>query len=333
MSITWQPTDADRETFDRELADFVPARVFDVHAHLWQADWWSDPPGHVRAAPRVVGALQYAQHMAWILPGRQVRALHFAYPFPTDSQAARLSANEFVASQLAGEPAAPGQFLVGPQDDPEWVREQVRRMGMRGLKPFSFYAEVGNIWEAELPDYLPEGIMRVADEEGWTVTVHLMRARGVADASNQYWVRRYCETYSDCQIILDHCARGFNPYHAMEGLPALAGLGNLWIDTSAVCNATAVLAALDALGPERMLYGSDFYVSQMRATNFPLGDTFLWLDEESPVQLPAYAPTRVWPLLGIENLRAIKAAFRFARLTDAQVEAFFWGNAAALLGA
>ncbi len=49
--------------------------------------------------------------------------------------------------------------------------------------------------------------------------------------------------------------------------------------------------------------------------------------------LPEYAPTMTWPLIEIENLRAIKTAFRIAKLTDAQVEAFFHNNAARLLGA
>jgi predicted TIM-barrel fold metal-dependent hydrolase len=329
LPVTWQLLESDREAFARDLDTFVQPRVFDIHAHLWEANWWADPPSHVAAAPATIGRREYQDHIQWILPGREVEALHFAYPFPTDAPGALRQANEFVGAQIAGH--SPGQFLVSPSDDPDWVRQEVRRLGMRGLKPFCFYANVPNIWEAELPDYLPEPIMRVAHEEGWTITIHLVRARGIADPSNLHWVRHYCQTYPNAQLILDHCARGFNPYHTLEGLSELSGLVNLWVDTSAVCSPAAVQAALEAIGPHRLLYGSDFYVSHMRATNFPLGDTFLWLDEDSPVTLPAYAPGAGWPLTGLENLRAIKAAFHFARLTDSQVEAFFHTNALGLL--
>jgi len=78
-------------------------------------------------------------------------------------------------------------------------------------------------------------------------------------------------------------------------------------------------------------YGSDFYCSHIRGTNLPLGDSFLWLAEEAPVWGEvAYGQKPV--LLGLENLRAIKAACEVLHLGDAEVEAIFWGNAARILG-
>ncbi len=363
MPTTWELRDRDQELFARELDSFVPPEVFDVHAHLYRADWWDDPPGHVRVGPPEVTPAVYREQMQWILPGRQVQALHFAYPFPANDPQRLRAANEWVSTQLAaelpptdappaGERQSPppaggascpacretgrpayrgGQLLLWPGDDPEAVREQARALGLRGLKPFCFYAPVADTWQAEVPDYLPEPVMAVADQEGWTITLHLMRSRGIADRSNQHWVRRYCERYPNAQIILDHCARGFNPYHVLEGLPTLAGLGNLWVDTSAVCDPLAVLAALEVVGPGRLLYGSDFYVSHIRGHNFALGDSFLWLDEDSSLPPAPYAGEWSLPLVGLENLRAVKAAFRAARLTDSQVEAYFSGNARTLL--
>jgi glutamate-1-semialdehyde 2,1-aminomutase len=172
----------------------------------------------------------------------------------------------------------------------------------------------------------------VCHEEGWSVTLHLVRSRGIADASNRHWVRHYCETYPDLQLILDHCARGFNPYHVLEGLPQLADLPNVWLDTSAVCNATAFQAALSIMGPRRVMYGSDFYVSHMRGTNYPVGDTFIWVYESDGLPALPYAEGFEWPLVGTENLRAAKAACLSAKLTDTEIEAYFWGNAARLLG-
>jgi len=331
LSITWELQEQDRETFARELDAFVPDKVIDIHAHLYQAHWWADEPPHVTAGPAEVGAKAYREHMEWILPGRDLEALYFAYPFPTESGEDTFAANSWVAAQVAGEPNGRAQFLVRPTDDPDWVREQAAALGFSGLKPFSFYAPGERTWDAEIPDYLPASLMEAANADGWTITLHLVRSRGIADASNQHWIRRYCEAYPNAQIILDHCARGFNPHHVLEGLPALSGLSNLWVDTSSVCNSLAVSAVLDIIGPERMLYGSDFYVSHMRGTNFGVGDTFLWLDEDNAPPAPVYAPDFRLPLVGIENLRAVKAAVQLARLTDSQIEDYFRGNAARLL--
>jgi len=331
MDITWRLLDADKRTFAAELDGFVPPKVYDVHAHMYRADFWADPPPQVLVGPRNITLEVYREQMGWILPGRELHALMFPYPFPSDSADDLSRANAWTAEQVHKDPLSRGQLLVRPTDDPDWVRQQVNHLGLRGLKPFCFYADVDNTWEAEIPDYLPEALVAVAGEEEWSITLHLMRSRGVADPSNQYWIRRYCENYPGMQLILDHCARGFNPHHVLEGLPALADLGNLWVDTSGVCNALSVQAVLGIVGPRRILYGSDFYVSHIRGTNFSVGDSFLWIDEDTPLAAPVYAGDFTLPLVGIENLRAVKAAFEQMRLSDTQIEDYFWGNAARLL--
>jgi glutamate-1-semialdehyde 2,1-aminomutase len=332
MSVTWQLCDHDREVFTRELEDFVPPRVFDAHAHLYRSHFWTtNVPPYVQVGPPDVTLAVYREHMQWILPGREVHALHMGYPGRELSPETVAASNDWVAQEVSADPLGRSHLMVTPDMAPEFVRQEGRRLGMRGLKPYAAFTAREDWLQAEIPEYLPEPFVRVCQEEGWSVTLHLVRSRGLADASNQHWVRHYCETYPDMRLILDHCARGFNPYHVLEGLPELAGLANLWIDTSAVCSATAMQACLEIMGPQRVMYGSDFYVSHMRGTNYPLGDTFIWVDETSQIAPPAYAELRL-PLVGIENLRAAKAACRLARLTEAQIEDYFWGNAARLLG-
>ena len=330
MTTTWQVRDEDRAFFARELQTFVPDRVYDMHAHLWrERDWEGQPPALVRAAPAEVTLEVYRQSMAWILPGREIHGLHFAFPtiFPNDPA----PCNEWVSRQIAKDPLARGQFYVRPTDDPDWVRQEVKRLGLRGFKPFAGFAPRPDKGNAEIPEFFPEWIARLAHEEGWSVTLHMMRPRSLADPSNQHWIRTYCRKYPDMTLILDHCARGFNPYHALKGLKQLPDLPNLYADTSVVCSPLGVMVCLQQLGADHVLYGSDFYCSHIRGTNLPLGDSFLWLEEEAPVwDEVAYGQKPV--LLGLENLRAIKAACEVLHLGDAEVEAIFWGNAARILG-
>ncbi len=333
MAITWELREADREVFARELDSFVPARVFDAHTHLYRAEFWPDPaPAYVKVGPPAVTLEVYREHMQWILPGREVHALHMAYPGRGLTPEAIAGGNEWVAAQVAQDPLGRAHLMVTPDMDPEFVRQEGRRLGMCGLKVYAAFAAREDYYQAELPEYLPQPFVQVCGEEGWSITLHLVRSRGVADASNQHWIRHYCEAYPDMQLILDHCARGFNPYHVLEGLPRLEDLENVWLDTSAMCNATALAAAIEIMGPQRVMYGSDFYVSHMRGTNYPVGDTFMWVYEDDGPPAPVYADGFAWPLVGIENLRAAKAAAVLARLTDTEIEAYFWGNAATLLG-
>jgi len=332
MAITWQLRDEDRETFAAELDHFVPDRIYDVHGHLYRTEFWDKSPGgagpQTAAGPPDITLDVYREQMAWLFPGREVHGMHFPLAFVADTG----PGNAWIGQEIAKDPLARGQFLVRPTDDPEWVRQEVKRLGLRGLKPFSTYAQVKNYWQAEIPDYLPEPIVAVASQEGWSITLHMVRSAGVADPSNQHWIRRYCEKYPGIQLILDHCARGFNPYQTMNGLAKLTGLDNLWIDTSVICNSLAVEAALKVLGPHRVLYASDFCISHFRGTNVGVADSFLWLYEDTPVWQVPYRDEIVPLLVGIENLRAVKAACWTLGLSDRQIEDYFWGNAAKLLG-
>ena len=329
VALTWEVREEDSEFFERELQSFVPDRVYDMHAHLWRArDWEGQPPAMVRVAPAEATMEVYKECMGWILPGREVHGLHFAFPtiFPNDP----VPCNEWVSQQIKKDPLARGQFYVRPTDEPEWVRGEIKRLGLRGFKPFAGFAQRPDKSNAEIPEFFPEWIARLAHEEGWSITLHMMRPRSLADPSNQHWIRTYCEKYPDMTLILDHCARGFNPYHAIEGLEQMQGLPNLYADTSVVCSPLGVMACLKYLGVRNVLYASDFYCSHIRGTNLPVGDSFLWLEEDTPVwDVVIYEEEPV--LLGLENLRAIKAACQMLNLSDSEVESIFWHNAARVL--
>ena len=81
--------------------------------------------------------------------------------------------------------------------------------------------------------------MRVAHELGLTITLHIVRDRALADPLNQATIKRYCQDFPNMRLILAHAARGFNPWHTIEGIDSLRGLSNVFFDTSAVTEAGA----------------------------------------------------------------------------------------------
>ncbi|MBC7819880.1 MAG: hypothetical protein IAG10_23600, partial [Planctomycetaceae bacterium] len=42
--MDWQLLDRDRVIWERELASFVPPRVFDSHLHLYELNHFNGPP-------------------------------------------------------------------------------------------------------------------------------------------------------------------------------------------------------------------------------------------------------------------------------------------------
>lgn len=313
----------DRTFWERELASFVPDRVFDAHCHLWHPDHQKI---EVPDIPRVVGASEYRSLMEGLYPGRTVAGLFIPWPGEHPSLA-----NEWVAREVRSDGSSRGLFFVKPDDDPEWVRQEVRRLGLQGLKCYHLAANVRPTWEADIPDYLPEPLVRVADEEGWVITLHMVKSRAVADPGNIYWIRHYCETYPRMRLILAHSARGFQPAHNLEGLPQLTDLDNVYFDCSANCEPMAHQAILRIMGHKKLLYGTDCPVCFYRGRSLAAADTFLWLYGHTPVWGEKHMQIKP-VLIGLEHLRSLKWACWSERIRDSAVEDIFWNNAVNLLG-
>jgi glutamate-1-semialdehyde 2,1-aminomutase len=318
---------------EREVEPFLPDRIFDAHAHLFCHEHFGagGVPQHAIGAPERLGIAEYFDYIEWLHPaGRTAGGLFFGLAFTGERDAN----NAFVAAEVAAGASRDrpifGQLVVPPDMDPELVRQEVRRGGFAGLKCYHTMAQVdGPTFDAPIDRYLPEEHVRIAHEEGLTITLHMVRARALADPSNQAIIRRYCERYPNMRLILAHAARGFNPWHTIEGIASLRGLPNVWFDTSAVTEAGAFEAIIETMGHERLLYGTDFHVSHLRGRCVAIGDSFHWFYADE-MKL-AEKHTLLEPvLIGLESLRSLHLAARRMRLNDRQIEDVFYGNAAHL---
>jgi glutamate-1-semialdehyde 2,1-aminomutase len=324
----WTFNAQDRELFDRELNSFIPPVIFDAHAHWYRvADFaQGTAPALVQSGPAVAGSAAFDASMAELIPDRKIEGLFFPFPHP---QLDSTAANRFLCDELRMRPESRGQIVVTPSDDPEQIRELVRRQRIVGLKCYHVYASKHPTFDAPIEAYLPSSLMQVAHEEGLSITLHIVRARALADSSNQQTLRRYADQYPNARIILAHAARGFNPHHTIAGVHALRGLANIWFDTSAVTDSGAIEAIVRSLGHERVLYGSDFPVSQMRGRCVAVGDGFIWLNKDN-TQLSAPYGKLDFALIGHESLRMLKVAAMSLGLSDVQVEDIFRNNACRL---
>jgi predicted TIM-barrel fold metal-dependent hydrolase len=317
----------DREFFERELATFVPDNVFDAHSHVWiDGEVVFKVPGFDGS----VGSAEYLRLMEDLHPGRNMAAMFLSFAMGDRPESADRM-NAWVGEQVSHHRGFRGEFFVRPTDDPEWVRQEVRRLGLHGLKCYHWFSPLKPTWDASIPDYLPEPFVKVADDEGWAITLHVVRSRACADSDNLYWVRRYCQKYPSMRLILAHSARGFQPGHNLEGLAELRGLDNLFFDTSANCDPLAHQVILRLFGSKKLLYGSDLPISHHRGRSVAIGDSFIFLDESMPIWKLRHA-TLEPVLLGLEHLRSIKWACWSERLDDSAVEDIFWNNAINLFG-
>ncbi len=304
----------------QQLQSFVPPGSFDVHAHLYRGvdaiDSW---PKHLADENGNVGWDAWQHFTAkWLGDRAPTAGLFFTNP---KASLDREAANQFEIDEVAAHPGSRALMIIHPQDDPEVVESTVQEKGFLGFKVYHVYADRPDTFNASNGEFLPDWAWEIADRLGLAIMLHMVGSRALADPVNQEYVRSHCHKYPGARLILAHAARGFCARHTVEGIDAIRGLDNVFFDTSAVCEPAAFEAILRVYGPTRLLFGTDFLVSEFRGRCVSIGDGFLWLDEKNVAwEESIFAKPE---LVGVESILALRQACRTLRLNDSDVEKIF----------
>jgi len=323
----WILDKTDVQTADA-LARLLPETLFDAHAHLYRQADMNLPADHLFATgPEVVDPGVWRERVGEQVGSERLQgALFLAVPF---APCAKIDAvNEWILKATAEVPHARTFALVAP-DMKRAAAEPLLAFGhFAGFKPYHTYSVTKPTFDARPEEFIPEWVWEMADEHGLAITLHLVRGGAMADPDNIAYVRSHCERFGNARLILAHAGRSFHAPNAKAGAAALQGLPNLWFDTSGICEAEPLTALLEAFGPRRLMWGSDFPISGQRGCCVTAGNGFVWL---TPEMVTAEPVCRLLPV-GLENLRAHLTAAEQIGLNADDFKDIFGDNARRLLG-
>jgi glutamate-1-semialdehyde 2,1-aminomutase len=325
MKIQTELSPGDRSLLAEAIDGFVPSVVVDIHAHVMEPRSYAPTTLGEHLNGRTIGVAEYRQAMELLLPGERVREA-LLFPFPARDHD-RTAIDEWLYAQIAARPdsfRAHALAIVAPGDDPSLIAEAMTAGRCIGLKPYHFYAWPGDTSQVGVEDFAPEWMWQLCDTHGGVLMLHLMRDESVSDQGNREALLRLTAKYPRCQAVLAHVARSFN-HRTSRGLRALADRPNVWIDTSAITESEGLRAALELLGPGKVLYGSDYPVSHLRGRCVTAGNQFHWFyaDDTKPSAMT---------LVGIESLLALRSACAQVGISPNEVQGIFRDNAWSLLG-
>jgi glutamate-1-semialdehyde 2,1-aminomutase len=330
MDYATELNEKDRRLVETGLTGFLPSEVYDLHAHPYEPAHFS---AQARESLRGIGTLGCAEHRAALMrymPVKTLHGLYFGYPH-RDSD--RPAINAWVARQVEerGTPLSRALLLVTPEDNRESVAAELRSGRYAGLKVYHRFAPRTDTMNATVEEYAPDWMWEILHEVRGILMLHIVRDEAIADEQNQKSLRRLCRAYPQTRLVLAHIARSFNYRHARAGLKVVADLENAVVDTSAVGEAGAFRAALKILGPKRVLWGSDFFVSESRGRCVATGWLFYWLSPETINQEHKSPTTTALTLVGIESLLCLREACEDEGLTAGDLDDIFRRNALRLL--
>jgi len=331
LSLVTELNERDLRLLRHCTEGFLPRRIFDIHSHLFHTRHFSEgkPPAFLDT-DRGYGIADYQAAMSRWMPEREVEGLFFGYPSKGNDRVGENAWLEKEVGPLVATSANRALLLTAPEDDPAEARRQLETGVFIGIKPYRLYADLEDTCEATIESFAPEWMWEVCHDHQGILMLHIMRAGGITDSDNVTTLQRLCRRYPSCRVVLAHVARSFNYRHAREGLHRIADLDNVVVDTAAVTQAGAFCTALKILGPQRVLWGSDYMLSDLRGSCITQGDGFTWIfpDDDSAGGLSIFGG---YTLIGIESLMSLKEACEDTGMTSSDVEDIFRNNALNLL--
>ncbi|MFT5322953.1 MAG: glutamate-1-semialdehyde 2,1-aminomutase [Planctomycetaceae bacterium] len=321
----WPITPADLELFKSKVGDFVPPDAFDAHAHWYDLRHLVEDDGTIEV-PEVGYDAMLASMRRWMGDRVLTEGLYFGFPTrDVDCQAENL----FVADQVRAHSGCRGLMLIRPDDDPAEVERTLIDDGFSGFKVYHVFASREDTFNSDQSEFLPDWAWEIAHRRGLWITMHMVLPKALSDPRNLTYIQDRCRKYPGANLVLAHAARGFNAAHTADAIDGLRGIDNVYFDTSAICEPTAFEAIIRATGTTRLMYGSDFPVSEFRGKALSVGDGFMWIYEHN-VDWDDWKHAKP-NVVGIESLLALQQAARTMCLNDGDLERIFRTNARQLL--
>lgn len=304
--------------------DYIPDEIFDIHAHLYQASHYPVNEWSFLLGQDQLTSKEHQEALKKYMATTTVHGLYFGLPRISGH---RTNINQWLLSDVETNATALSKvlWLVSPADDPSQLATVLNRPNVVGFKVYHCYSGLENTMEAKITDFAPEWMWELLNEVEGVLMLHIVRSEGIADAQNQADIVRLTRQYPRVRLVLAHIARSFNYRQARKGLQFLADIENVYVDTSAVGESNAFLMALKVLGPQRVLWGSDYPISEIRGKCITAGNNFHWIHPENEGASTKYT------LVGIESLIALKEAIEDFGLRETDVNDLFLNNALRLL--
>ncbi|HPO12409.1 MAG TPA: amidohydrolase family protein [Candidatus Hydrogenedentes bacterium] len=323
---TFNKTDAE---IAASVQERLPDRLFDIHAHLYRkCDLGAPCPEFLRPGPDIADVDTWRTHLGKVCGSKRLAgALFVPYPVKKGDVDA---GNDFVVEQTSRIEMSRGLIVVMPDSDRAKTEVYFNNPKIVGFKPYHVFAHCAQTFDAALEEYLPEWVWEMAAAHRAVILLHLVRHAALSDPGNQTTIRKYCSKYPKAILLLAHAGRGFHAPNTIRALPALKDLDNLYFDSAAVCEPDALMAIVKAFGPRRLLWGSDFPVSQQRGKCVTVGDAFSWICPRR-IDIDPAAPVCHPTLVGLESLRAMYLVAELMELSKKDLEDIFFNNARRLL--
>ncbi len=328
----------DRHVYETELKDFLPDRFFDFHTHVYKAAFNADISHNggsswIDLVADELPAEDLFRTYRELFPDKEVTPLVFGGCL-TD-----LGRNNRYVRDMKERYGFPALFRSGYDMPADRLEEEVRKGGFLGLKPYlTNCPPYIPSKEVRIFDFLPHEHLKAADRNGWIVMLHIPRDGRLRDPVNLAQLLEIEEKYPNVKLIVAHIGRAYAPEDIGNAFDLLGRTKNMCFDFTANLSPDAIRACLKAVGPRRLLFGSDLPIAIMRMYRVTEDGVYynvvprgLYGDVSHEAHMRESDETDI-TLMIYQQIRVFRQCAAELRLRDSDIEDVFCNNAQRLIG-
>lgn len=345
MSGLFEIKPVDRKFYEEKLKNFLPDQFIDIHTHIWldrfkikgkAADTrcvtW---PSRV-ALDNSAEDLDETYHL--MFPGKKVTPLVFGTPA---NEIDLDASNNYVAEKAAAY-HWPSLLLTIPEESGEEVKRKILAGGFLGTKVYLNYAP------AYIPqdqirifDFLPHHQLKTLNDMRAVVMLHIPRDQRLKDPVNHAQILEICRKYPDIKLIIAHVGRAYCNEDLGNSFEVLAEAKNLMFDFCANTNRHVFECLIKAVGPRRILFGSDMPILRMRTCRISENGKYINLvprglygdvSADSHLREVDGKEADALSFFMYEEIDAFRLAATSTGLDKKDIEDIFYNNAKRILG-
>ena len=333
-------TDYDKFIYEEYLRDFLPDRMIDIHVHIWkegmEREGSESRKGMVDWTKLVAPDCSIEDLMRsyeQMFPGKSVKPVLMGWP------SCDLQKTNAYALSCAKEYKLPVLYCTNWDTDPEEIRRAITEEGYCGIKPYLNnsppYIPAA---EVRIFDFLTHEHLKVCDELGAVVMLHIPRSLRLRDPVNLAQMMEIEEKYPNAKVIIAHIGRAYCPEDFGNAFELMAQTKNLLFDFTANTLDRAMVKIIDAVGPDRVMFGSDMPITKMRMYRIVEDGRYinvvprgLYGDVSYDKNMRETDETDITTFM-YEELLAFKRASEELKLTRSEIENILGKNGAKLFG-
>jgi predicted TIM-barrel fold metal-dependent hydrolase len=337
--------EVDRKFYRTCIQNFLPDKIIDIHTHVWLDKFLArvsnDPLRAVTWPSRVAvdnSIEDLIETYRLMFPGKQVTPMIFANPHSRNDDIDGM--NDYI-SQSAKKHGYPALIFAMPWWLAEELEHKIIAGGFLGAKVYLTFSDP-KIAPKDITifDFLPHHQLEVMNKHGWIVMLHIPRNGRLRDPKNLEQMLEIEKRYPNVKLIIAHVGRAYCNEDVGNAFEVLSGTKNMMFDFSANTNSWVFEQLIRAVGPKRILFGSDMPVLRMRTRRICENGNYVNLipkglygdvSNDSHMREVEGGDADKLTFFMYEEIDAFRRAAEATKLSQKDIDDIFYSNAKRLL--